>query len=557
MANGTDIEAGDYVIHLTRADEGLWHILEITERALVMENPKGERRLINVAFAHHLVKQDSDRFEVQAAFSRAEILRLAGEDPAALVTRLARQYGSVTVREIRERLEPLFATKESFRKWWASRATKAALIVAPHLEFIAPSTYRYLEAPRAVEADEPAETPRTAPPVESTPWPELVDVIENGDGSGAVANRIKWRHAAGLQRAIQAGRAAEWESEAVQNFLTTVLLDERLPDTERLRAATELSQLGWIQEDEVRSLGLEFWAPPAGTPLPIAPEPPPRPERVAPEAVHRVRETAARSPKESARRPASAERAPAAETPTDPATALTEIVLASTQLPPSLWGANMDRMAARLISLLTSDPAQLTAGGRLDVFSRSLAEVSAQCETLSMTPLSLRLLCHPAMPGSWKSSLLDGLYERSPETADQIHRALRADPGASGLYLRSLERRCQQGTFRALIEEAIARDLAAPQRSGLWNYAMHELEERDDSSTESRVLALLLADAAPSDAAREQVEAFIKGDAPVGLQSPAASPSDGREPNGHLVDTEAIVASEVASVSGQSLTSTD
>src|SRR5690349_11107357 len=114
MSIGTELQAGDFVIHLTRAEEGLWRVVEVTDRALVLENPQGERRAVNLAFAHHLVRQDPDRFEVQAAFERPALLRQAQDAPAELVTRLARQYGTVTVRDIREKLEPLFASKESF-----------------------------------------------------------------------------------------------------------------------------------------------------------------------------------------------------------------------------------------------------------------------------------------------------------------------------------------------------------------------------------------------------------------------------------------------------------
>jgi len=305
MANGSEIQVGDYVIHLTRAEEGLWHVLEITDRALVMENPKGERRLINIAFAHHLVRQDPERFEVHAAFERADLLRLAGTDPAALVTRLARQYGTISVRDIRDRLEPLFASKEAFRKWWAARVTKAALLVAPHLEFIPPSTYRYLENPRAVAASAPLEdleeAAPPASPADGVHWPDLNDIVENGDGSGAVANRIKWRHASGLLRAIQAGRAADWERDAVQSFLTTVLLEDRLSSAERLRAATELYQMGWVDEEEVRSLGLEFWAPPAEEAAVLPPESPPRAPRPPAEAPISSR---AAPPRPAKRRPA-------------------------------------------------------------------------------------------------------------------------------------------------------------------------------------------------------------------------------------------------------------
>jgi len=225
------------------------------------------------------------------------------------------------------------------------------------------------------------------------------------------------------------------------------------------------------------------------------------------------------------------------------------MVLASTQLPSNLWGANMERMAARLISLMANDPAQLSSGGRLDVFSRSLAEVSAQCEMLSMTPLALRLLSHPALPIGWKSSLLDGLYEQAPESAAQIHRVLRSDPGASGLYLRSLERRWEQGSFRALIEEFLARETAAANRMGLWNLAMHELAEREDASIEARILGLLLADSAPDDAAREQVAAFLTGAGPMEGFSLPAGMDGGNEPNGHLVSAEAMASSEVTSLS--------
>src|SRR5690349_14157340 len=54
MASGSEIQVGAYVIHLTRAEEGLWRVVEMTDRALSLENPKGERRAINVAFSHHL-----------------------------------------------------------------------------------------------------------------------------------------------------------------------------------------------------------------------------------------------------------------------------------------------------------------------------------------------------------------------------------------------------------------------------------------------------------------------------------------------------------------------
>jgi hypothetical protein len=227
------------------------------------------------------------------------------------------------------------------------------------------------------------------------------------------------------------------------------------------------------------------------------------------------------------------------------------MITASVQLPATLWGANMERMAARLLSLLTSDPAQLAAGGRLDVFSRSLAEVAQQCETLAMTPLALRLLCHPAMPIGWKSSLLDALYEQAPESAAQIHRALRSDPSATGLYLRSLERRWEQGSFRALIEETLAREAASPQRLGLWNFAMHELAERGNASTEAHVLALLLQDTAPDEEARDQVEAYLQGTARVGHPAPRAEDSDPEEANGHLPAATGEAAPEVASLMGQ------
>src|SRR5687768_10713815 len=100
MSNGSELQAGDYVIHLTRPEEGLWRIVEVTDRALVLQNPKGDTRPVNLAFAHHLVKQDAGRFEVQAAFEPGSLLRLAQEAPGELITRLARQYGVVTVRDI-------------------------------------------------------------------------------------------------------------------------------------------------------------------------------------------------------------------------------------------------------------------------------------------------------------------------------------------------------------------------------------------------------------------------------------------------------------------------
>jgi hypothetical protein len=503
MSEGSEIRVGDYVIHLTRSEEGLWRVAAADERALLLESPNGERRTVNRAFAHHLVKQDPDRFEVQAVFDRPTLLKLAQTSPGELVTRLVRQSSTMSVREIRDRLEPLFASREAFRKWWAAKDTKASLAAAPHLELIPPSTYRYAETPRLTETEQ-LSVVHTERPV-ATPWTALPDVVEGS--TGFVANRIKWRHAMQLRRRIESGQIEEEERHGVQEFLTSVLIDDRLTTSERERAAAELMHLGWIEEAEVRSLGLE------------TPRPAEEARLTRSGAVSGAGAQSERSPVRSPEPGTAPEGLPVIgdrqASPSDPpvtqTTALTELVVAAAQLPSHLWEPSMRQMASRLAGLMTGELGKLEAEGKLELFFDSLAEVARQCEALSMAPIALQLLRHPAIPSDWKKALIDALHKGAPATAAQIHRTLRMESTAASLYLHSLQRDVEQDGLQALMRELLSSDASHEQRSIGWNLAARALQETPSAAPDARLLALCLREYAPDEVARQLAEALLAG----------------------------------------------